>query len=100
MPPAPGDTTFSIISTGGSSHTGAEGREPHCEAAVSCRTSWSDSNTYAAQCSGTPSTKFYAWAECNNGQIVFGTSKYANGSQSYAYCAGKGGFTGYGGWVV
>ena len=27
-----GDTTFSIISTGGSSHTGAEGREPHCEA--------------------------------------------------------------------
>ncbi|MET7458401.1 IS5 family transposase, partial [Streptomyces sp. NPDC005574] len=25
-------TTFSIISTGGSSHTGAEGREPHCEA--------------------------------------------------------------------
>jgi hypothetical protein len=27
-----GDTTFSIISTGGSSHTGAEGREPRCEA--------------------------------------------------------------------
>ncbi|WP_373045746.1 IS5 family transposase [Streptomyces sp. NRRL S-448] len=27
-----GGTTFSIISTGGSSHTGAEGREPHCEA--------------------------------------------------------------------
>ncbi|MFJ8588994.1 transposase, partial [Streptomyces sp. NPDC093595] len=25
-------TTFSIISTGGPSHTGAEGREPHCEA--------------------------------------------------------------------
>ncbi|MGW1922732.1 IS5 family transposase, partial [Streptomyces massasporeus] len=25
-------TTFSIISTGGSSHTGAEGREPPCEA--------------------------------------------------------------------
>jgi hypothetical protein len=27
-----GDTTFSIISTGGSRHTGAEGREPHCKA--------------------------------------------------------------------
>lgn len=27
-----GDTTFSIISTGGASHTGSEGREPHCEA--------------------------------------------------------------------
>jgi transposase len=27
-----GDTTFSIISTGGPSHTGAEGREPHYEA--------------------------------------------------------------------
>ena len=32
MPPAPGDTTFSIISTGDPSHTGAEGREPHSEA--------------------------------------------------------------------
>ncbi|MFE0444972.1 IS5 family transposase [Streptomyces fungicidicus] len=27
-----GDTTFSITSTGGTSHTGAEGREPPCEA--------------------------------------------------------------------
>lgn len=69
-------------------------------AAATCRTSWYDSNTYAAQCSGAASTKFYAWAECNNGDIVFGQTKYANGSQSYAYCAGKGGFSGYGGWVV
>jgi hypothetical protein len=29
MPPAPGDIPFSIISTGGSSHTVAEGRGPH-----------------------------------------------------------------------
>ncbi|MFD4788842.1 hypothetical protein ACFWN1_17645 [Streptomyces sp. NPDC058459] len=50
--------------------------------------------------SGAPSTKFYAWAECNDSEIAFGQKKYANGSQSYAYCAGKGGFCGYGGRVV
>ncbi|WP_066955849.1 hypothetical protein [Streptomyces lushanensis] len=78
----------------------AGGSGPASAAAPSCRSSWSDVNTYAAQCSGASSTRFYSWAECNNGAIVFGATKYANGSQSYAYCAGKGGFSGYGGWVI
>ncbi|MFD5919464.1 hypothetical protein ACFVYP_37020 [Kitasatospora sp. NPDC058201] len=69
-------------------------------AAARCASNWSDINTFSVTCSGAAGTKFYAVAECGNGSIVFGAKKYANGSSSYAYCAGKGGFTGYGWWVV
>jgi hypothetical protein len=71
-------------------------------ASGSC-TFWHDSNTYGISCKGFASGDAQeASAQCNNGQWVHGNMVSAtNGSWSYAYCAGKGGYKlGTGAYVV
>ncbi|MBC9724354.1 hypothetical protein [Streptomyces sp. TRM68367] len=57
---------------------------------------WRDpaGNTFGGMCTGNGNYKFRATAVCRNGQTVYGTTKWATGGWSYAYCAGKGGLTG------
>jgi len=67
-------------------------------------TGWHDVNTYGAgPCTGfSAGDQMQASAQCNNGSWAYGNTVSAtNGSKSYAYCAGKGGYKlGTGGYVV